>query len=99
MTTMPQSPAVTAFLAFRQASRLRRNERSITSSHVSAGLGALVRTVMHLAGFLFLTWAGFTLNMTAGLAVAALSCFVFSALAVPAKSSAEKATNDPMLRR
>lgn len=99
MTTMTQSPAVSAFLAFRQAMRLRRNERSISSSHTSVGLGALVRTVMHLAGFLFLTWAGFTLNMTAGLTVAALSCFVFSALAVPAKSNAEKATNDPMLRR
>lgn len=99
MTTMTQPPLVSAFLAFRQALRLRRNERSITSSHASVGLSAFIRTVLHLAGFLFLTWGGFTLSMTAGLAVAALSCFAFSALAVPPKRNSESATSDPMLRR
>lgn len=98
MTTMTQPPLVSAFLAFRQALRLRRNERSITSSHASVGLSAFIRTVLHLAGFLFLTWGGFTLSMTAGLAVAALSCFAFSALVAPPKSNPQ-ATNDPMLRR
>lgn len=96
MTTM-DAPMVSAFKAFRRTRQLRQNEKAVSATHAQAVLGAIVRTVMHLAGFSCLTAAGFTLSMTAGLITAGVCFFAFSALLVPSKN--QPTTADPMLRR
>lgn len=94
--TTADTPMASAFLAWKQAARVRRNQRAMTTTPTGAVLGAVIRYALHLAGFSLLTASGFTLSMTAGLIMAAISCFAFSALAVPQQN---KAANNSMERR
>lgn len=99
MTTAPM-PSFTSFMAYKLQSYLanKATKRAIASSSSSAGLVGTVRLMLHIAGFALLTIAGFQFNIIAGLVVAALSCFVFSAL-VTAQPATMEGRNAPDLRR
>lgn len=85
MTTIvdPHTPTLREFalmristLAKSRAKGVReRRERLATNT-----LLATLRVVLHLAGFVLLTIAGFEWNMIAGLVIAGVSCFVLSTL-------------------
>ncbi len=106
MTTYEGVPSLTTFLAMKLTNRIakaRRSEASESMNRVRAGLQFIVRLVAHLAGFSLLTWAGFTWNMTAGLIVAGISCFVFAWLVNDSSTSdhapQHRQSLDPMASR
>jgi hypothetical protein len=80
MTTMDfdDMPTLTQMLAYKLVNKAKKREKAINRTHTQ--LQSIVRLVLHLAGFGFLTYAGFSWNMTAGLIVAGISCFVLSTL-------------------
>lgn len=81
MTTYPtELPRTRDFLAAKLHSVLISKRTRRVSTPVTAVLNAIVRVVLHLAGFSLLTLAAFQWNIIAGLATAGISCFVFSTL-------------------
>lgn len=104
MTTYEGVPSMSTYLSMKLANRIsrtRRREASHTPNRVQAWMQAFVRLVATLAGFALLTWAGFTLNMTAGLITAGLSCFVFAWLMNDTSTVTDKPdrSSDPMASR
>jgi len=91
MVDMPLPQTLTGFLAMKVArSAVSRTKRETKEGNRAlAVLNATIRLVTQLAGFLFLTWAGFSFNMQAGLIVAGISCFVFSWLITRETPTAE----------
>jgi fatty acid desaturase len=63
-------------MAKSKAKGVRENRERIQAS----AFLAILRVVLHLAGFVLLTVAGFEWNMIAGLVIAGASCFVLSTL-------------------
>lgn len=85
MTTIvdPHTPTLKEFALLRlsamaksRAKGVRQNREKIQAS----AFLAILRVVLHLAGFVLLTVAGFEWNMIAGLVIAGASCFVLSTL-------------------
>jgi hypothetical protein len=60
--------------------RATKAKERLANPTVNAGLVALIRVMLHLAGFALLTIAAFRFNIIAGYSVAGLSCFVLSTL-------------------
>lgn len=81
MTTFDDAnPTFTQFLLWKVGKRVTQRERTKEREGIRTltWIGATIRLMMHLAGFGCLTFAGFTVNMTAGLIVAGFSFFVLS---------------------
>ena len=78
MTTYEGVPSLGTFLAMKLTNRISRTRAKEREATPRTWVQTIVRLVLHLAGFSTLTMAGFTWNMTAGLIVAGLSCFVLS---------------------
>jgi hypothetical protein len=81
MTVYEGVPSIGTFIAMKLANRVsksRRKEASQPMNRTRTWVQSIVKLMAHLAGFSLLTWAGFTWNMTAGLIVAGISCFVFA---------------------
>lgn len=81
-------PTLRETVQMRMARMLMENaSKSNRTRAISSVTGTVVSQVakafLHLFGFISLTIAGFTINMTAGFIVAGLSLFVFSALILP----------------
>lgn len=95
MTTMDATPSLRDYLVMRLASKVASKRNKATPVRLT-WLQAIVRQVLHIAGFALLTWAGFQWNSIAGLVIAGLSCFVLSTLL-----TSRTATDDtpPHLRR
>lgn len=87
------------FLAAKIHSKIvaRRSSMQV-SNHVTAVLNAIVRVILHVAGFALLTLAAFQWNMIAGLAVAGISCFVFSTLMTGGKVDEREGGRAPDMR-
>jgi hypothetical protein len=99
MASIDGNPSIAQFLVYNLGRWLARKQdakaQSRAEGHTSP-LYSLVRLVLHLAGFSLLTYAGFTVNITTGLIVAGVSCFVLSTLvSVPRQTP----NSDPMARR
>jgi fatty-acid desaturase len=108
MTTYEGVPSVTTYLTMMLTNRISRakaKERTqINGNRMPAILQTIVRLVLHLAGFSALTFAGYTWNMTAGLIVGGLSCFVLAWLLnspsnAVGPSAGTQAHVDPMASR
>lgn len=105
MTTYDGVPTMATFLSMKLANRISRSrskELRQPMNSVRTWVNAFVRLVAHLAGFSLLTWAGFTWNMTAGLIVAGLSCFMFAWLmndSAPVTTTQPANRIDPMASR
>lgn len=81
MTTYAnQLPTTRDFMAAKVHSLLTRKRTRLVSTPVTAVLNAIIRVMLHLAGFALLTLAAFQWNIIAGLAIAGVSCFVMSTL-------------------
>ena len=81
MTTYANElPTTRDFLAAKVHSSLTRKRTRRVSTPVTAVLNAIIRVMLHLAGFALLTLAAFQWNIIAGLAIAGVSCFVMSTL-------------------
>lgn len=84
MTDYATVPSLREFAMMRLAMfaqrRARRAQVSTSAIRVTALANAIVRVVLHVAGFALLTIAAWQWNIMAGFAVAGISCFVFSAL-------------------
>lgn len=85
MVTMDTAPTFRELAAMKLArfATQRRERATPTNIRVNTVLNAIVRVVLHVAGFAFLTYAGFQWNMIAGLTIAGLSCFALSRLMAP----------------
>ena len=102
MTTYDGVPSFGTFLAMKFVNRVSRAKASAKEGNRARTLmQAIVRLVLHLAGFSALTWAGFSWNMTAGLIVAGLSCFVLSWLMADSSTPTNDSRTgyDPMATR
>ena len=88
-------PSFSAYLSYRLKARANRRVR-VNRTTIQLALANLTRIVLHLAGFGFLTWAGFQFTMIAGTIVAGISCFVLSSLLSGGNSNAPA---DPMANR
>lgn len=95
MTTMDlrENPTFTNFIAMKLAARRARKAQANAVTRVVI----IVRLMMHIVGFSFLTMAGFSWNITAGLIVAGISCFAFSYLATN-PSTSENGPTPPRMR-
>lgn len=81
MVAMDTDPTVANFLLWKLGKVLsKRANKEREGIRVNAVLNALIRVVLHLAGFSLLTFAAWQWNMIAGLAAAGISCFAMSAL-------------------
>lgn len=80
MTTLDgNAPTFFQFLTWKAAQKSKeRRERTVASATAGTWVTAIVRLVLHLAGFGCLTFAGFTWNITAGFIVAGVSFFALS---------------------
>lgn len=100
MVDMPVT--FTGFLGMKIARMAMKQTTKQATNVVSRGtvlLYAFVRLVLHIAGFGALTYGGFTINMTAGLIVGGLSCFVMAKLMAPDTTTQEaEARRAPDLR-
>lgn len=76
-------------LTMRARKRANQTQGLLASNRITAIVNATVRVVLHIAGFSLLTIAAWHWNMIAGLAVAGISCFVFSALMTGSNSADE----------
>lgn len=89
MTTLDNNPGVLQFLLWKATNAAaQRRDRRRTAATALTGIQAIIRLVLTVAGFSLLTWAGFSWNMTAGLVVAGLSCFILAWLTVPDTNTA-----------
>ncbi len=105
MTTYEGVPSMSTYLTMKLTNRVSRakarDRAQITTNPVRTFVQATVSIVLHLAGFGALTFAGFTWNMTAGLIVAGMSCFVLAWLMNSSTNvtAPEKPGVDPMATR
>lgn len=99
MTTVNDAPTVWQAITFSLAKKAER-ARTNKATRAHTWVQTLVTLTMQLAGFTCLTFAGFTWNITAGLVVAAFSCFALAWL-TNNRSAPTNNTNhvDPMARR
>lgn len=74
---------VQAFLAARAARREQRINQRVVIRNGSIDYTNALRIVLHLAGFVCLSVAGFKINDIAGMSLIGVSCFAFSWLAAP----------------
>lgn len=88
-TTIDGNPSLTQFLFWKVGKALAKRERAKEATHAHTWVQAFVRLMTHLAGLGCLTWAGFTVSITAGLIVAGFSFFVLSWLSTPANRPQE----------
>ena len=74
------NPGLGQFLLWKLNKAMTRRERAKEreGTYTRTWIGVTIRLMMHLAGFGCLTFAGFTVSITAGLVVAGISCFVLS---------------------
>lgn len=100
MTTL-DNPTISQFLVFKLGKAITNRKEAKAKSNTYAGTWViqLVRLVLHLSGFGCLTYAGFTVNMTAGLIVAGLSFFVLSNLSTSKPAQQPQTSRDPMADR
>lgn len=73
----------------KEAKRIKQGTRTLTP------ITALMRLVLNVAGFGFLTFAGFWWNILAGLVVAGLSCFALSWLTTTSDTDTTDDSNTP----
>lgn len=102
MTTYEGVPSFGTFMAMKFVNRISRAKAKAKEGNRARTLmQTIVRLVLHLAGFSALTWAGFSWNMTAGLIVGGLSCFVLSWLMGDSSANATETRvgYDPMATR
>jgi len=97
VTTL-DNPSISQFLVFKlgKAITKRKEAKSNVATRAHTWVLTTIRLIAHLAGFGCLTFAGFTVSMTAGLIVAGLSFFVLSWLSTQTADS-PKATVDPLM--
>lgn len=95
MTTFDTRPTARESVLVRFAdflissARKSNRARAIGTPSMSA-FQAFVRVVLHLSGFVCLTLAGFSINITVGYAMAALSLFAFDKVINVRKKSDER---------
>lgn len=103
MVVFEDAPNLRAYAGMRLAmwasKRARRTQANYPISRVTAVLNATVRVMLHVAGFALLTIAAWQWNMIAGLAVAGISCFVFSTLMSGEAAPRTEDGNDTHLRQ
>lgn len=80
MTTMDGIPSLREYAGMKLVSVARQRKRQRESALPSASTNAIVRLMLHLAGFVLLTIMGFEINTIAGYAAAGISCFLLSTL-------------------
>lgn len=99
MTTMDTIPSFREYAGMKLVS-IARNRKRQRESTLSAGnsLQAIVRVVLHLAGFALLTIGAFQFNIIAGYAMAGISCFVMATLMTSDQTSEPKTGRAPDLR-
>jgi hypothetical protein len=92
-------PTFSQYLAMKAMSKAKNRAKrtSEVSNRVPELMQAIVRLVLHIAGFGSLTFAGFTWNMTAGMVIAGISCFALSWLTTGTSDHAETG-NAPDMR-
>lgn len=81
MTVYEGVPSLGTFVSMKLANRIARTRRKEATHSVQRArtwVQSFVRFLAQLGGFSLLTSAGFTWNITAGLIVAGISCFVFA---------------------
>jgi|SRR5688500_8130664 len=84
MTSLTDNPTFTQFLLFKASQAKRKDKRaSVAIPRTFAWVHSLVRVLLTLGGFGFLTWGMFTWHIVAGLITAGISCFVLSWLTKP----------------
>jgi hypothetical protein len=100
MATFETNPSMTQFLAFKLGKFLsqRSEAKAREATHVRAWFITTIRFVFQVGALGCLTWAGFTITMTAGLVVAGLSLFVLSWLTTSQPASPRE-TPDPLMTR
>lgn len=98
MTTFESNPTLAQFLFWKVGKTLSKREakQGTHATHALTVFQSIVRLVMHLGGLCFLTLAGFSVSMTAGLIVAGVSFFILSWLNTANRPSA---TQDQTTRR
>lgn len=72
-------PSLRGYLGMRMVTAAKKKRRE-SALPIASAWQAIVRVVLHLAGFALLTIAAFEFNIIAGYAVAGISCFVCSTL-------------------
>lgn len=98
MTTFDDAnPTLTQFLFWKAGKAMTKREARVREGNrAHTWIGTTIRLMMHLAGFGCLTFAGFTVSLTAGLIVAGFSFFVLSWLSTNAANrpqSTDQAAN------
>lgn len=97
MTTFDNVPSFSQYAVMRLANLARKRaskaQGNLATSRVTVLASALMRVVLHIAGFALLTMAAFQWNIIAGLAVAGISCFVFSTLMTGTATDDERSGN------
>lgn len=78
VVTMDEAPSITSVIGMRVASLLVRHSQRKARIRPRTWIQTLVRIVMHIAGFACLTISAWSINFTAGIAAAGISCFVLS---------------------
>lgn len=93
MTTLDTMPSFRDYALMRVSllAQKRAKKARVASTHVNIVLSAIIRVMLHVAGFGLLTLAGFQWNIIAGLVVAGLSCFAMSTLLTAGNQSTNAA--------
>lgn len=81
MTTWDTTPTFGQFLLHKINKTMDKRARTrAASEHAHTLYQAIMRLLLHIAGFGCLTIAGFAFNFIAGMIVMGISCFVMSTL-------------------
>lgn len=71
-------PTPLQYVMWKLSKRSKERKQAKQGTRTLTPFVALLRTVLNVAGFGFLTFAGFSWTILAGLVVAGLSCFALS---------------------
>lgn len=91
------SPTVLQAIVYAVGKRMENN-RAKTVVRTYTWIQSTIKLVLNVAGFGFLTYAGFSHNIIAGSIVAGLSCFALSWLHNSTTAQPDRSTTDPMQR-
>lgn len=88
--TFESNPSFGQFALWKLGKIMAKRERAREATHAPTWFQTTIRLMMQLCGFGCLTFAGFTVSITAGLIVAGIACFVLSWLSTGRPQETEK---------
>lgn len=98
MATYEGIPGPLTYIQMQLAKRISARKERVNRTPIL--FQVMLRLLLHIAGFSCLTYAGFQWNITAGMIVAGLSCFIFSWLFASGSEARENTSGiDPMASR